>query len=349
MIFQQKPKAGELSPAKLAMILRTRGIGFSVSDEICDGPRTRAFELTAGPQSSIAKLRKAAEDVALDLGVESITIERDGPALRMVVAKRDWKPARIRNLVAKTGLDKGEIIIGISPSGEIISSRLADDVHYIIGGCSGSGKSVLLHSMIYSMIARHTKQQLRLVLIDPKQVEFGRYKDLPHLAAPIVRDPQEAMWLLEQLVIKMNTRYKKMATGESVRFPIVVVIDEFADLVSGPEKKAIFHNVQLLAQKARAARIHLILATQRPSVQVIPGLIKANFPARVCLKTSSIVDSKVILDIGGGEKLLGKGDMLWRSSSNGRPTRLQAPLADSFDTASLVEYYERGDERPPMM
>lgn len=244
-----------------------------------------------------------------------------------------------------------------------IYGDLTKMVHLLVSGCTGSGKSVFLHSLIFSLIYKYSPEDLRLILIDPKQVEFTIYKDIPHLLVnEIINDTTKAVRSLDWAIYEMNRRYslfeKLGRCGKYVtnidqfneqiegteRLPkIVIVIDEFADLML-TSKKAIESCVLSLAQKSRAAGIHIVIATQRPSADVLTGPIKCNLPTRICLKTNEVVDSKLILGQPGAQKLLGNGDFLYVSPMNNIPIRVQAPFVSFNEINQMVDFIKSNNE-----
>ena len=240
------------------------------------------------------------------------------------------------------------IILGKQHDGKELIVDLAQMPHLLVAGSTGSGKSALLHSIICSLIK--LDNGTRLALIDPKQVEFDIYKDVKQLLYPVVNSPDEALEVLEDLIEEMDNRFELLNEASANNIKIynsvneylpyfVLVVDEFADLQRA-FKKEFQADICILAQKARAVGIHMILATQRPSVDVITGVIKANLPSRIALKTASAVDSRVILDCNGAEKLLGKGDALI-NSGNLELVRFQGAFINAAETEKLCENYKR--------
>jgi S-DNA-T family DNA segregation ATPase FtsK/SpoIIIE len=249
--------------------------------------------------------------------------------------------------------------MGVRVDSKHLVCGLEDMPHLLVAGTTGSGKSVFTNTCILGMCSQRTPEELKLILVDPKHVEFAIYEGLPHLLARPVSDPKKAIAALAWAVQEMETRSEAFARAKvrnlasynektlpKNRFPhIVVVVDELADLMytAGKEVEGL---IARLAQKARAAGIHLILATQRPSVDVITGLIKANVPARVAFAVPSQTDSRTIIDVGGAEKLLGKGDMLFYSTRYPRPLRLQASFVTEERTLEFVEYMKNAFGEP---
>ena len=243
----------------------------------------------------------------------------------------------------KLGLEDGtlNIPIGVDVYGKTIIKDLADMPHLLIAGSTGSGKSVMLNTILHSLLTQNTPEQLNLVLIDPKRVELTSFADYPHVLSRIIHKHEEAIKALSWLIKEMDERYEKLQKAKKKgikeynedytdKIPrLVVVIDEFASLILTKERgEASLAEIMIvrLAQEGRAAGIHLVIATQRPSVDVVTGLIKANLPTRICFMTTSKIDSKIVLDQGGAEELVGKGDMLFMNPSIKGLKRLQGFL-----------------------
>jgi S-DNA-T family DNA segregation ATPase FtsK/SpoIIIE len=276
---------------------------------------------------------------------------------------------------------KLRIALGEDVKGQPITSDLARMPHLLIAGATGAGKSVCINTIITSLVYRHSPQSLRLLMVDPKMVELSMYSDLPHLRHPVVTDPNDAAVVLKWAVLEMERRYallsvngvrslgefnQRAADGVPLRLPapegeegdperwiyhdgplpyIVVVVDELADLMMAVQAE-VERPLAQLAQKARAIGIHLIVATQRPSVNVITGLIKANFPCRIAFRVSSKVDSRTILDQNGADALLGNGDMLFLPPGTSDPVRIQGAFLATEDTERLMSWYRKqGQER----
>lgn len=237
-------------------------------------------------------------------------------------------------------------LLGVDTNNRPLTLNIQEMPHILIGGTTGGGKSVLLNGMITSLLFKHTPATLKFIMIDPKQVELAVYADLPHLLQPIVTDPYKAIDTLAYLVDLMEDRYKLMArkrakSATEIGLPsIVVIIDEFADLMI-VSKKAVEAGIVRIAQKGRAAGIHLIVSTQQPTVNVITSLIKANIPCRIALKTASVSSSMVILDRKGADKLTGKGDALVKIPEEVNPIRFQAPLISNSDITPVVRHWSK--------
>src|SRR6202040_3091329 len=292
------------------------------------------------------------------VGIEVPNQRRQTITLREVIESPDFV-----NSPSKLTLSLGQDLIG-----RVRVSDLAQMPHLLIAGSTGTGKSVFLNSLIVSMLYKATPEELKLVMIDPKRLELGLYEDIPHLLAPVVTDPKVASNVLRNATREMERRLKLLAQrgvrnieqynrtfakGQSLSLfenvedeehkplpLIVIVIDELADLMM-VDTNNVEESITRLAQMARAVGIHLILATQRPSVDVITGLIKANFPARISFRVASKVDSRTILDANGSESLLGKGDMLYLPAGSARLHRIHGPLVSEDEIVSVCDFWRQ--------
>ncbi len=340
--------------------------------QINPGPVVTTFEFKPEAGIKYSRITGLADDLCLALQAESILIERipgkstvgiEAPnphretiALREVIECPDFV-----NSPSKLTLSMGKDLIG-----RLRVSNLAEMPHLLIAGSTGTGKSVFLNSLIVSMLYKATPEELKLVLVDPKRLELGLYEEIPHLLAPVVTDPKVASNVLRNATREMERRLKLLAQrgvrnidqynrqfqkqeslslfddldGEEHKpLPyIVIVIDELADLMM-VDTNNVEEAITRLAQMARAVGIHLILATQRPSVDVITGLIKANFPARISFRVASKVDSRTILDANGAEALLGRGDMLYLPAGSSRLHRMHGPLVTEEEISSLCDFW----------
>ncbi|MCL2010280.1 MAG: FtsK/SpoIIIE domain-containing protein [Synergistaceae bacterium] len=337
--------------------LQNFGVKANVA-HIIIGPSVIQFQLELAPGIKVSKVSGLANDLTMALAVVSVRVEAPILGQRYVgieIPNPLRKGITLRSIMESDEFQDGEHILPL-PMGVRVDSQhlvcgLEDMPHLLVAGTTGSGKSVFMNACILGMCSQRAPDELKLILVDPKHVEFAIYEGLPHLLARPVSDPKKAISALTWAVQEMETRSEAFAKtkvrnlasyNEKVlpksRFPhIVVVVDELADLMytAGKEVEGL---IARLAQKARAAGIHLILATQRPSVDVITGLIKANVPARVAFAVPSQTDSRTIIDTGGAEKLLGKGDMLFYSTRYPRPLRLQAGFITEERTLEFVEY-----------
>lgn len=362
---QDKADAGDVQ-ANADIIKDTLG-NFKISVEMEGaniGPRVTQYTLKPPTGVKLTKITALDNNLALDLAAHSIRIEAPIPGKRLVgVEVPNLKQATVR---ISSILDSKQwhseksalsFVIGKDISGVPVVGDLASMPHLLVAGQTGSGKSVMINTILTSMLYRNSPSDLKLILVDPKQVELTPYNDIPHLLAPVIHEPEKTMSALKWAVAEMERRLRTMAeTGkrniaeynslkdeESMPY-VVIVIDELSDLmmVAARDVESL---IVRIAQKARAAGIHLILATQRPSVDVITGLIKANVPARIAFTTTSQVDSKTIIDGVGAEKLLGQGDMLLSTSSMPKPKRVQAAFI-SDDEALKVNDFIRSQGAP---
>lgn len=341
------------------------GVKASVA-HIVIGPSVIQFQLELAPGIKVSKVSGLANDLTMALAVVSVRVE--APILGQHYVGIEIPNPRRKGITLRSIMDSGEfqesdarlpLPMGVRVDSQHLVCGLEDMPHLLVAGTTGSGKSVFTNTCILGMCSQRSPEELKLILVDPKHVEFAIYEGLPHLLARPVSDPKKAIAALSWAVQEMETRseafarakvrnlasYNEKALPKS-RFPhIVVVVDELADLMytAGKEVEGL---IARLAQKARAAGIHLILATQRPSVDVITGLIKANVPARVAFAVPSQTDSRTIIDMGGAEKLLGKGDMLFYSTRYPRPLRLQASFITEERTLEFVEYMKNAFGEP---
>jgi S-DNA-T family DNA segregation ATPase FtsK/SpoIIIE len=329
------------------------------------GPRVTQYTLKPPTGVKLTKITALENNLALDLAAHSIRIEAPIPGKRLVgIEVPNFKPAIVRmssvvsspEWSASTG--PLSFVIGKDIVGKPMVGDLAKMPHLLVAGQTGSGKSVMINDILTSFLFRNSPSDLKLILIDPKQVELTPYNDLPHLLTPVINEPEKCISALKWAVAEMERRLRTMAgvgkrniaeynnlkDQDSMPY-IVIVIDELADLMmmAARDVEAL---VVRLAQKARAAGIHLILATQSPRVTVITGLIKANIPARISFTVSQEVESRIILDQSGAEKLLGLGDMLYINASMPKPKRVQAAFIGEDETAKITDFIR--EQRPPM-
>jgi S-DNA-T family DNA segregation ATPase FtsK/SpoIIIE len=328
------------------------------------GPRVTQYTLKPPADVKLTKITALENNLALDLAAHSIRMEAPIPGKRAVgIEVPNVRPATVRISSLLTTPDWTDLnsplgfVIGKDIAGNPIVGDLSAMPHLLVAGQTGSGKSVMINSLLTSLLYRNSPSDLKLILIDPKQVEMGPYNDMPHLLSPVINEPEKCISALKWAVAEMERRLRTMAEvgkrniaeynnlkkEEGMPY-IVIVIDELADLMmmAARDVEAL---VVRIAQKARAAGIHLVLATQRPSVDVVTGLIKANIPARIAFTVASQVDSRTIIDQIGAEKLLGRGDMLLLTSDMPKPKRVQAALIEDAETAKVTDFIRM--QRPP--
>ena len=350
--------------AKLQQILKDFGVNVTVTDVSC-GPTVTRYELQPDHGVKVSKILSLADDIKLNLAVADIRIEAPIPgkaAIGIEVPNKENTAVMLRDLLESHEFQSSSSGIAFAAGrdigGKVILADIAKMPHLLIAGATGSGKSVCINTLIMSIIYKAKPEDVRLIMIDPKVVELSVYNGIPHLLIPVVTDPKKAAGALNWAVMEMTNRYQKFADlhvrdlkgyNEKVsqaeipspdypKLPqIVIIVDELADLMMvapGEVEDAICR----LAQLARACGIHLVIATQRPSVNVITGVIKANIPSRIAFSVSSSVDSRTIIDMGGAEKLLGKGDMLFYPSGYQKPLRVQGAFVSDEEVNAVVEF-----------
>lgn len=335
---------------------------------VTQGSSVTRYEVQPAVGVKVSSITKLADDIALNLRAKSIRIEAPIPGKAAVgIEVENEKPdmVSIRELIDskefRNASSKISFAVGKDISGRNVIANLKEMPHLLIAGATGSGKSVCINTIITSLLYKASPDEVKLILIDPKVVELGNYNGIPHLLVPVVTDPKKAAAALNWAVNEMTQRYKFFAE-ESVKdldsynelmranqepdkvLPkIVIIIDELADLMMVAPSQ-VEESICRLAQLARAAGMHLIVATQRPSVDVVTGLIKANIPSRIAFSVSSQVDSRTILDVGGAEKLLGKGDMLYSPVGENKPLRIQGPYISDSETARIIDFVKKQGE-----
>lgn len=344
--------------AKLAETLKNFGINAKLTG-IAHGPAVTRFELAPAPGVKVSRITSLSDDIALSLAALSVRIEAPIPgkaAVGVEIPNETVETVPLREVLESSEARKhpSRLAVGMGKdnSGRYIVGDIAKMPHVLIAGATGSGKSVCINCIICSILYRATPAEVRLIMIDPKVVELSIYNGIPHLLVPVVTDPKKASGALQWAVAEMTDRYKKFAergvrdmkgynlscSADEKPLPqIVIIIDELADLMMVTPGE-VEDSICRLAQLARAAGIHLVIATQRPSVNVITGVIKANIPARIAFTVSSFVDSRTILDVGGAEKLLGRGDMLFAPSGSNKMQRVQGAWVNDDEVHSIVEY-----------
>ncbi len=357
--YEQELKA---NAKKLEETLLSFGVRTKLVD-ICRGPSVTRYELQPAPGVKISKITGLSDDIALALASSGVRIEAPIPnksAVGIEVPNKSRATVSLREIIETAQYDtqvsksKLSVALGKDITGETIVADLAKMPHMLIAGTTGSGKSVCLNSMIISILYNATPDEVKLLMIDPKQVEFTVYNGIPHLLVPVVSDPRKAAGALGWAVTEMLKRYK-MFSEKNVRdikgynrlarsddsipvMPqIVIFIDELSDLMMAAPTE-VEDSICRLAQMARAAGMHLVIATQRPSVNVITGIIKANIPSRIALSVSSQVDSRTIIDASGAEKLLGNGDMLFNPVGTSKPIRVQGCFLSDSEVENVVNF-----------
>lgn len=350
---------------KLVEVLRSFGVETTIVD-ISRGPSVTRYELAPAVGVKISKITGLADDIALNLAATSIRIEAPIPgkaAVGIEIPNSSRESVTLREILESTVYKKGaeksllSVALGKDISGNTCVTDIAKMPHLLVAGTTGSGKSVCLNAMILSILFNAKPDEVKLIMIDPKKVEFSVYNGLPHLMVPVVSEPSKAAGSLAWAVKEMLGRYKTFSDNnvrdikgynelaamdpDKQKMPhIVIFIDELADLMMATPKE-VEDSICRLAQMARAAGMHLVIATQRPSVDVITGLIKANIPSRLSLSVSSAVDSRTILDMAGAEKLLGNGDMLFNPIGNSKPTRIQGCFSSDAEVEKVVEFIKK--------
>jgi S-DNA-T family DNA segregation ATPase FtsK/SpoIIIE len=343
--------------------------------QIHPGPVVTTFEFKPEPGVKYSRITGLGDDLCLALEAESVRIDRipGKSTVGMEVPNDERATIMLRELIESSEYQRANfklpLALGKDITGKIVVSDLQKMPHLLAAGSTGTGKSVSINAMILSLLFRSRPDQVKLIMIDPKRLELGLYQDIPHLLVPVVTEPKIAQNALKWAVMEMESRYKKLAKRgvrnlevynenvkqlpipgldaaageEDDREPlpyIVIVIDELADLMMTAPRE-VEESITRLAQMARAVGIHLILATQRPSVDVITGLIKANFPARISFRVASKVDSRTILDSNGAEQLLGRGDMLFLPPGSSRLMRVHGPLVTEDEVSNVCEFLKQ--------
>ena len=351
---------------KLQETLHSFGVNVTVTNVSC-GPAVTRYELQPEQGVKVSRIVSLADDIKLNLAAEDIRIEAPIPgkaAVGIEVPNKENSAVYLRELLESDEFQNAKsdlsFAVGKDIAGKVVVTDIAKMPHLLIAGATGSGKSVCINTLIMSIIYKADPEDVKLIMIDPKVVELSVYNGIPHLFIPVVTDPKKASGALNWGVAEMTDRYQKFADagvrdlkGYNARVEqlgdiddpnkpkklpqIVIIVDELADLMMvapGEVEDAICR----LAQLARAAGIHLIIATQRPSVNVITGLIKANMPSRIAFSVTSGVDSRTILDMTGAEKLLGKGDMLFYPQGYSKPVRVQGSFVSDAEVSKVTEF-----------
>lgn len=364
--------------AKLQQILKNFGVNVTVTDVSC-GPAVTRYEIQPEMGVKVSKIVNLADDIKLNLAAADIRIEAPIPgkaAVGIEVPNKQKVVVSFRELVEAPEFQDSEskisFAVGRDIAGKVVISNIAKMPHLLIAGATGSGKSVCINTIIMSILYKASPKEVKLIMVDPKVVELSVYNGIPHLLIPVVTDPKKAAGALHWAVTEMMDRYEKFAdagvrdmkgynakikngtmkinhNGQMVdvaveKMPqIVIIVDELADLMMVAASE-VEESICRLAQLARAAGIHLIIATQRPSVNVITGLIKANMPSRIAFSVTSNIDSRTILDMGGAEKLLGNGDMLYYPQGFTKPLRVQGAFVTDDEVAKVVDFLSKHNE-----
>ena len=350
----------------LVNTLKDFGINTELGDVTC-GPSVTRYELVPSAGVKISRITGLSDDIALRLATTGVRIEAPIPnkaAVGIEVPNKARRTVRLRSLLDtneyRTAKGKLTVALGQDIEGRIVMADLAKMPHLLIAGTTGSGKSVCTNSMIQSVLFRARPDEVKMILIDPKKVEFGVYNGIPHLLIPVVTDPRKAAAALGWAVNEMLKRYQMFADAKARdigdynelarkngQFPplplIMIVIDELADLMMAAGNE-VEDSICRLAQMARAAGMHMVIATQRPSVDVITGLIKGNIPSRLALTVASGVDSRTILDGVGAEKLLGNGDMLFMPVGQSKPLRVQGCYVSNQEVERVIDFLKNGGQ-----
>ena len=368
----------ESTADKLEQTLKNFGINVEVTDVTC-GPTVTRYELLPEVGVRVNRITNLADDIKLNLAVTDIRIEAPIPgkaAVGIEVPNKNKVMVSFEELASSKEFKEAESKVtfcaGRDIAGNVITANIAKMPHLLIAGTTGSGKSVCINTIIMSILYKATPEEVKFIMIDPKVVELSIYNGIPHLLVPVVTEPKKAAGALHWAVMEMDDRYQKFANagvrdiksynkklvdngykmpinsngdmGEFEKMPeMVVIVDELADLMMVAAKE-VEESICRLAQKARAAGIYLILATQRPSVDVVTGLIKANMPSRIAFAVNSGVDSRTILDMFGAEKLLGNGDMLYYPQGFTKPLRVQGAFVSDTEVQDVVDFIKQNNE-----
>ncbi len=328
--------------------------------EVHKGPAVTQYALSIATGTKLSKIVALQSDLALALAAPQgqLRIEAPIPGRDLVgieLPNRTLEFVNLREMlqspVMQNSKSKTVVSLGLDVSGQPVVTDISKMPHVLIAGTTGSGKSVLINSIVSSILFRASPEEVKFIMVDPKRVELTPYNDIPHLLTPVITDVEKVANALSWAVAEMERRYRvfqevgvknivgyhEMSGFQAMHY-IIILIDEMADIMMSKNAADVEHNIVRLAQMARATGIHLVLATQRPSVNVLTGLIKANIPARIAFQVTSMMDSRVIIDSPGAEKLLGKGDMLFIPPESAKPSRIQGAFVSEKEIKSLIEF-----------
>lgn len=343
---------------------------FQISGKVVEihvGPTVTQYEVVVPTGTKLSRISSINKEIALALAAKDVRIEAPIPGKSTIgveIPNKEVSPVKIKEVITNVNpakIKKGLLVtLGKDITGATINADLTTMPHLLVAGSTGSGKSVCINSIIISLLMHYRPDEVKLVLVDPKQVELSNYNGIPHLMCPVVTDPKRASLVLQKVVSEMDRRYKVLAAKgvkkiadynakieeENQKNPenpqpkmnyLVVIVDEMADLMI-VARKEVEDSIMRITQLARAAGIHLIVATQRPSTDVITGVIKTNIPSRIAFSVASYIDSRTILDAPGAEKLLGKGDMLYLPMGANNPTRIQGCFISDDEIARIIDH-----------
>jgi S-DNA-T family DNA segregation ATPase FtsK/SpoIIIE len=355
-----KAERGDVN--KVAQVIENTLQSFGIEAHVAEinlGPAVTQYALEIALGTKVTKITSLAPNLALATEAPGgqIRIEAPIPGRNLVgieIPNKSLEVVTLRTMLGSTAMQKSKskltVSLGLDVSGNPLVADIAKMPHTLVAGTTGSGKSVLINAFITSLLFRSSPQEVKLILVDPKRVEFTGYNGIPHLLTPVIVEPEKILSALKWATGEMDRRYKLFAergvrnidgynelSGFQALPYIVVIIDELADLMMFAPVE-VEDAIARLAQMARAVGIHLVVATQRPSVNVITGLIKANIPCRIAFNVSSLIDSRVILDSPGAEKLLGRGDMLYIPPDQAKPTRIQGAFVSDKEVKKVVEF-----------
>ncbi len=338
--------------------------------EVHKGPAVTQYALDIVMGTKLSKINALQSDLALALAAPQgqIRIEAPIPGRNLVgieIPNRSLEFGSLREMLSSPAMQSSKsktiVSLGLDVSGQAVVADISKMPHLLIAGTTGSGKSVLINTIISSILFRSSPEEVKFIMVDPKRVELTPYSDIPHLLTPVITDVGKVVNALKWAVVEMERRYrlfqemgvKNIAgyneqSGFQAMPYIIIIIDEMADIMMSKNANEVEEHIVRLAQMARAVGIHLVLATQRPSVNVLTGLIKANIPARIAFQVTSMIDSRVIIDTPGAEKLLGKGDMLFVPPDIAKPKRIQGAFVSDKEIKSLITFIRSTGIQPQL-